>query len=79
MTVILRAHSLSARTTQLRFIVRGTRGSYIKYGVDPQEDQLKVITTPESILEDGYGKEPESSWGVLETVREDNTTFDRMT
>jgi len=45
----------------------------------PQEDQLKVITTPESIFEDGYGKEPESSWGVLETVREDNTTFDRMT
>ncbi|KAL9712824.1 hypothetical protein Ac2012v2_004062 [Leucoagaricus gongylophorus] len=78
-TVILRAHVLSVRTPPLRFIVRGTRGSYIKYGVDTQEDQLKVITTPESILEDQHGKEPESLWGVLETVREDGLTFDKTT
>jgi scyllo-inositol 2-dehydrogenase (NADP+) len=29
-----------------RFVVHGTRGSYIKYGMDPQEDALKAGRTP---------------------------------
>lgn len=78
-TAILRAHILSARSSQIRYIVRGTRGSYIKYGVDVQEDQLKAIPGPESILESQHGREPESLWGSLETVQEDGVTFNKTT
>ncbi|KAJ3575173.1 hypothetical protein NP233_g1293 [Leucocoprinus birnbaumii] len=78
-TAILRAHILSARSSQVRYLVRGTRGSFTKYGVDVQEDQLKVIPAPENILEIQHGKEPESLWGSLETVQADGVTFDRTT
>lgn len=34
--------SLLAAAESARYIVHGTRGSYIKYGLDPQEDRLKA-------------------------------------
>ncbi|THV08696.1 NAD-P-binding protein [Dendrothele bispora CBS 962.96] len=71
-TAILRAHILSVKSPQLRYIVRGTKGSYTKYGVDVQEDQLKAIAKPEDIFKEGHGKEPESLWGTVETIQEDN-------
>ncbi|GAW07706.1 NAD -binding protein [Lentinula edodes] len=43
-TAILRAHPLSVHSPQLRFNVLGQKGSYIKYGVDVQEEQLKSLT-----------------------------------
>ncbi|KAG6878111.1 hypothetical protein C0993_012115 [Termitomyces sp. T159_Od127] len=73
-TAILRGHILSARSPQLRYIVRGTQGTYVKYGVDIQEEQLKVIPSPGAILEDAYGKEPESIWGTLENMASDGAT-----
>ncbi len=33
--------SLLAAAESARYIVHGTRGSYVKYGLDPQEDRLK--------------------------------------
>lgn len=74
LTVILRAHILSVRSPQVRFIVRGTTGTYTKYGIDVQEDQLKVISSPKAILEDQYGMEPEYLWGTVEKVEADDTT-----
>jgi len=74
-TAILRAHPLSARAPQLRFLVRGQKGSYIKYGVDVQEEQLKALSSSSPgehsvavITSDGsrYGLEPEALWGALE-------------
>lgn len=69
LTCILRGHSLSVRTQQVRYVVRGVRGTFTKGGVDVQEDQLKVIpdikqitTSPE------YGVEPESIWGSVENI-----------
>ncbi|EIN10590.1 NAD(P)-binding protein [Punctularia strigosozonata HHB-11173 SS5] len=77
LTVILRAHILSAKSKQLRYVVRGTKGTYTKYGVDPQEDTLRAISSPASVLSDAqYGVEPENIWGDLETVREDGS-FDK--
>jgi predicted dehydrogenase len=76
-TAILRAHILSARSPQLRFVVRGTRGTFIKYGLDLQEDQLKAMSTPKVIFEEHYGKEPESIWGTVETLATDNVTISR--
>lgn len=73
-TAILRAHILSVRSPQVRYIVRGTQGTYIKYGLDVQEDQLKVISTPNTIHEEHYGEEPESQWGILENIEADYIT-----
>ncbi|MBU4683475.1 oxidoreductase [Cedecea davisae] len=39
--VVLHGTLLAAAETA-RYIVHGTRGSYIKYGLDPQEDRLKA-------------------------------------
>lgn len=47
-----------------RFILHGTEGTFVKYGLDPQEETLKSGATP---LEPNWGKEPESLWGKLNT------------
>lgn len=74
-TVILRSHILSARSPQVRFIARGTRGTFTKFGVDGQEDQLKSMQSPSFIHSDEYGVEPEALFGQLEIlVAEGNTT-----
>lgn len=73
-TAILRAHILSVRSRQVRYIVRGTKGTYTKYGLDVQEDQLKVISTPNAIHEEYYGQEPESQWGTLDNIEADFIT-----
>jgi hypothetical protein len=79
MTAILRAHVLSVRSSQLRFSVRGTRGTFIKYGVDVQENQLKAIATPKAVFEEQYGKEPESIWGTVENLGADQATVIQST
>jgi len=49
--------------------IHGTAGSYIKYGMDPQEEILRGDKSP-----DGHdwgadwGKEPEANWGTLSLV-----------
>ncbi|KAL2211769.1 oxidoreductase family protein [Sarocladium strictum] len=54
----IRISVLSAETSQPRFWVRGTKGSFTKLGLDPQEDQLKAGMKPS---EAGFGKDkPES-------------------
>ncbi|KAI9066401.1 oxidoreductase [Trametes sanguinea] len=67
--VILRGHILSVRSPQVRYVVRGTHGTYLKFGVDVQEDQLKVIPSPAAITSDSnYGVEPEDIWGTVENL-----------
>ncbi|MAX33181.1 MAG: oxidoreductase [Halomonadaceae bacterium] len=43
--VTLKASALIAEPTP-RFAAHGTQGSYLKYGLDPQEDRLKAGETP---------------------------------
>ncbi|KAF8165194.1 hypothetical protein B0H34DRAFT_648131 [Crassisporium funariophilum] len=74
LTAILRSHILSVRSPQIRYIVRGTGGTYLKYGIDVQEDQLKVITSPNAILEEQYGMEPDYLWGTVEKMEADDLT-----
>lgn len=50
-----------------RYYLHGTHGSYLKYGIDPQEDDLKNGDLPDR---EGWGAEEESGWGVLNTVLE---------
>ena len=60
-TVTLGANALSA-TPGARFHLRGTRGSYRKKGVDPQEAALNKIT---HISASNWGQEAASDWGLL--------------
>ena len=48
-----------------RFVAHGTGGSYIKYGLDPQESALKSGATLGS---PGWGEEPQSAWGKLTRI-----------
>jgi len=47
-----------------RYIINGTEGSFVKHGIDPQEEMLKAGCSP-SIPE--WGKENESFWGTINT------------
>jgi len=70
---ILRAHVLSVRSPQLRFKVRGTRGTFIKYGLDPQEDRLRGLSKPNDIFAADFGTEPTEIWGTLENTGADGS------
>lgn len=52
------------RTLGPRFHVSGLRGTYSKYGLDPQEPALKDGLRPG---DPGWGLEPRESWGSLST------------
>lgn len=47
-----------------RFILHGTEGSFVKYGIDPQEEALKRGLTPSG---PNWGEEPRGLWGKLNT------------
>ena len=47
-----------------RYVLHGTNGSFLKYGIDMQEDMLKQGGNPSM---PDWGKEPESHWGILNT------------
>jgi predicted dehydrogenase len=59
--VTLSANSLSS-LARPRFHLRGTKGNYWKWGVDPQEAALNKIVRIESTA---WGKEPPDHWGTL--------------
>lgn len=61
LAVILGSNSLSLPPGR-RFHLRGTKGNYWKYGLDPQEAALNQITR---IADGSWGREPQSQWGVL--------------
>jgi len=44
-----------------RFVLYGTRGSYVKYGLDPQEEALKNGQSP---AQPNWGAESEDAWGT---------------
>lgn len=47
-----------------RYMVQGMKGSYLKYGDDPQEARLKEGDLP---VGEDWGKEPDTSDGILHT------------
>ncbi|HZD50393.1 MAG TPA: Gfo/Idh/MocA family oxidoreductase [Silvibacterium sp.] len=63
-TALLRS-TLTAYTPGPRFVVHGTKGSFVKWGLDPQEDALKAGG---SYSDPGFGEEPVSQWGELRVV-----------
>ena len=59
--VILHASSFSAGPNN-RFRVEGTKGTFIKQGLDPQENQLKSGMTPNDV---SYGVDDISDCGTI--------------
>lgn len=49
-----------------RFILRGESGSFVKYGLDIQEDDLAAGLTP--LSKKNWGQEPESQYGTISAV-----------
>lgn len=47
-----------------RYVIHGRSGSFVKYGVDPQEDDMQAGGRP---LDPGWGEDLEEKWGVLHT------------
>ena len=45
-----------------RFILHGSKGSFLKYGIDPQENALKNGLTPDA---ENWGEEDRKQWGYL--------------
>jgi scyllo-inositol 2-dehydrogenase (NADP+) len=52
-----------------RYMIHGTEGSFVKYGIDPQEEALTQGILPSAA---GWGEEDKSKWGIL------NTTIDNV-
>ena len=48
------------------FLIHGAKGSFVKYGMDPQEERLRRENAPDG-LDWGadWGEEPEEMWGTL--------------
>jgi predicted dehydrogenase len=61
--VILKSSYL-VREQGPRYLLHGVNGSFLKWGIDPQEDALKAGQLPK---EAGWGTEPDEWWGKLNT------------
>lgn len=59
--VTLRAGSLVCEPSP-RFVLYGTEGSYVKFGLDPQEEALKQGHSP---AQPHWGEEPQAAWGTI--------------
>ncbi|GAB7347272.1 hypothetical protein MBLNU459_g3361t2 [Dothideomycetes sp. NU459] len=67
MLVTVKSSSLSAEDQQLRYWVRGDKGSFKKFHLDIQEDQLKAGGRPG---DPGFGVDPRTNHGTL-TISDD--------
>ncbi len=54
--------TVGAATPGARFILHGTKGSYEKWGLDPQEAALKQGAR---FTDSGFGEEPTHAWGLF--------------
>jgi predicted dehydrogenase len=63
MRVVLKSSYL-VREPGPRYIIHGTDGTFMKYGIDPQEDALKTGGKP---TDKNWGVEPTDFWGTINT------------
>ncbi len=57
--------SYLVREPGARFTLHGVEGSYLKWGIDPQEEALKSGAVPGGT---SWGEEPEEAWGKINTT-----------
>lgn len=61
-TKVTLTSSLMVREDTPRYIVQGMQGSFVKHGIDVQEDHLKAGMFPN---DKNFGAEPENNFGLL--------------
>ncbi|MFY4773509.1 oxidoreductase [Metabacillus sp. RGM 3146] len=61
LTATLKA-SMLVKEQGPHFQIHGTKGSFIKYGMDPQENALRAGSLPS---DPGFGEDSEGNWGLL--------------
>ncbi|KAF2764693.1 NAD(P)-binding protein [Teratosphaeria nubilosa] len=66
MLVTVKAGVVSPEVEQLRYWIKGTTGSFKKFNLDVQEDQLRSGT--HKLDDEDFGVDPESSHGFLTTI-----------
>ncbi|GAA5986114.1 hypothetical protein JCM5350_004438 [Sporobolomyces pararoseus] len=66
LTAIAQSSSLSLLNPQQRFLVKGTKGAFLKHGLDPQEDSLKKLGK-DAIVKEEFGVESKEMSGTLWT------------
>ncbi|KAI5287501.1 hypothetical protein KEM52_001563, partial [Ascosphaera acerosa] len=66
-----RSNVISPEEKQLRFWVRGENGSYKKFCLDVQEEQLRAGMAP---TDPAFGREPEDRFGVLTAAKNGEIT-----
>jgi len=74
MRAVLRSCILAA-APRPRFVLFGTKGSFVKQTFDPQENNLRHGNIPKDT---SWGAEPEENWGVLTTPSGDGFTQRRI-
>ncbi|ORX38075.1 oxidoreductase [Kockovaella imperatae] len=60
--VVVKCNVINKTKHQFAYFVRGTKGSFLKLGEDPQEAQVQSGMKPS---DEGYGEEDEDIWGDL--------------
>jgi scyllo-inositol 2-dehydrogenase (NADP+) len=69
--VTLRARIIAYAPSH-HLLVHGTQGSFVKYGMDPQEEILRSEHCPDGLdWGKNWGLEPKDKWGTLTRVGED--------
>ena len=56
--------TLLASEPSPRYIIHGRNGSFVKYGIDPQEDDMVAGISP---LSEKWGTDDARNWGILNT------------
>lgn len=62
------------REPEPRFVLHGTLGSYVKHGIDVQEEALLRGEMPD---QPNWGEEDEQNWGILHTEANGETLYGR--
>ncbi|KAK4235300.1 hypothetical protein C8A03DRAFT_46536 [Achaetomium macrosporum] len=75
LVVQVRIGVVCVESRQMRFWVRGSKGSYHKTGLDPQEDQLRGGG---KATDADFGREEESKYGRLCLLGDDGTVVDKV-
>ena len=74
MRAVLRAGMLVSTPTP-RYVIHGTQGGYLKFGLDPQEDALKRGEMPTGEL---WGHDLPEHWGTLHFAQGDTIVTEEL-
>src|SRR5712691_3537707 len=71
--------SMLALAARPRFVLHGTRGSFVKYAMDPQEPFLRSGEVPSGTdWGPHWGEDPEEQWGVLSVPEGNSSTTKKV-